>query len=233
MKITFFSSVVGLSETFPIVEAQHCLPHWVKQARAEYINSNKADINIMRCPGIVDILRTGYVVKAWHDTHIRSTATGLETTVPDSDLQDLLGRPVVEVQSGDGIAKHLPKRPWSNRHILKINTPWHINSKVSFLMMPIPYGEDLEFESCPGILDPSISSEINVQGYVNGTGQLVIKAGTPLALLVPLTEKTTTTVVRDANASDTLWLKKRKYLNHISFVFNRRILQNAYHRHFN
>ena len=44
-------------------------------------------------------------------------------------------------------------------------------------MIPLPYSDEFGFESTIGILDPSISSEINIQAYINGTGVLKIRAG--------------------------------------------------------
>ena len=83
-----------------------------------------------------------------------------------------------------------------------------------------------------GILDPGFSSEINVQGYWNKKiGVHLIKAGTPIAQLIPLTEKSYDYVVRDMNQNDERWIKKRKYLNFFSFQFARNVVKNAYIKH--
>jgi hypothetical protein len=232
MKIEFFSSVNGVAETYPVKPAQQVLPNWVAQARLEYKSNDPANLNIMRCPGIVDILRTGYVVTAWHDILVNSDGKTLQASAPSSDMEQLLGHPPIQIQQGDSIAKHLPTRPWSNADILKINTPWHIRSSVPFMMIPLPYTESFEFECCTGILDPSVSSEINIQGYINGQGNILIRAGTPLAQLVPMTDKKYTHEVRDANSSDLKWLQKRKYLNNLGFILNKGIVKNAYRRYF-
>jgi hypothetical protein len=100
-------------------------------------------------------------------------------------------------------------------------------------MIPIPYTDQFEIESCIGILDPSISSEINIQGYVNGFGEFTIKAGTPLAQLVPLSNSKYDFVVRDKNEKDTTWLKKRKFLNSISFNLSKAKINQAYQKFFN
>ena len=56
----------------------------------------------------------------------------------------------------DGIAKNIPKRPWSWPDIVKINTPWHVMAPkdVKFLIIPLPYTPFFDFEACLGILDP-------------------------------------------------------------------------------
>ena len=77
------------------------------------------------------------------------------------------------------------------------------------------------------------SSELNIQMYWNKmSGKRIVKAGTPLAQLIPLTEKEYSFEVRDKNENDTKWLKKRKYLNAYSFIFNRNKAKEAYHRQY-
>ena len=57
-------------------------------------------------------------------------------------------------------------------------------------MLPVAYSDNVDFEACIGILDPSVSTEINVQLYWNRFGDISkVKAGTPLCHLIPLTEQ--------------------------------------------
>ena len=236
-KIEFFSSVPGLAETFPIRPAREVLPNWVHVARADYLKQkDKREIHIFKCPGIFELFGTGYILPAWHDFEIESTEIGFRVTIPDGSLNDILGKETLQSQHSDGVAKFLPKRPWSVASILKINTPWQVLAPkgLKFLMIPLPYTDDFRFESCSGILDPGISSELNVQGYWNvPMGKQVIKAGTPLVQIIPMTEKTYDYIVRDKNASDELWMAKRKYLNFFAFMFNRPKIKEAYERHVN
>ncbi len=232
MKIEFFSAVDGVAAAHPILESKKSMPNWMYQARQAFQeNANKRDLTISRCPGIVETLTKGFVVTAWHDIDVVSEEHTLNAASPSEELNSLLdGNPTLQIQSGDGIGKFLPRRPWSNKNILKINTPWHIKSDVKFLMIPMPYTDFFEFESCIGVLDPSISSEINVQGYVNGRGTFTIKAGQPICQLIPLTENSYDFEVRDQNEEDEKWLKTRKYLNNSTFIMNKSALRNAYNR---
>lgn len=230
MKIEFFSTVSGLTETFPIIDSRKSIPKWMYSARQQY--QNKKEPSITRCPGIVELMTSGFIVPAWHDIEIHAENT-ISSYAPSSDLETLLGKPPLQTQDGNGIAKFIPKRPWSHKDILKINTPWHIKSNLKFLMIPIPYPDSFGFESTIGILDPSISSEINIQGYINGNGVLDIKAGDPLCQLIPLTEKTYKLVVRDMNTKDSLWIKKRAFFNNLSFILNKSLIKNAYDKFIN
>jgi len=171
--------------------------------------------------------KIGFIIRSWCDIEIHSNDS-LEGFVASQDLEDLLGKPVLQIQSGDGLGKLLPKRPWSNKDILKINTPWHIKSNLKFLMIPLPYSDEFGLESTIGILDPSISSEINIQAYINGRGILKIKAGDPICQLIPLSEKNEIIKVRDANKNDLEYIEKRKYINNFGFRLNRNFIKNLY-----
>lgn len=225
--IEFFSIIDGVSESFPIIESKTLFPNWIKQARLE-----NNDTNISRCPGIISLFTTGfYVLSSW-DIHIISEKDKITGYCPNPKIEELLKKPPIQIHSADSIAKFIPKRPWSNPNILKINTPWHIKSKEKFLILPLSYNENFQIESTIGILDPSVSSEINVQCYVNGFGNFDIKVGQPLCQIIPMTNEKQKFNIRDATDNDLKWIKKREYLNNFSFIFNKNIVKKAYNRFF-
>lgn len=233
MKIEFYSTIDGVLDAFPVQYAKDCLPPWLGSAKQEYLQ-DKTNPSVYKCPGVVDILTTGFIVRAWHDIDIdeQSQSGRLIGYAPSPDLEQLLGFAPVQVQGGHEIAKHLPKRPWSHPDILKVNTPWHVVAPkgVKLMMLPIAYSDQFIFESTMGILDPSISNEINIQGYINQVG--VIKAGTPLVQIIPITSEKYDLVVRNITEHDKSWIKKKKYLNVFSFMFNRKKTKEAYEQHY-
>lgn len=233
VKIEFFSTIQGVSATFPITYARDTLPAWVATARADYLQTNKAEQHVYKCPGIFDILTTGYIVHAWHDIQVDTNTGKMTAYAPTVEMENLLGQPPLQVQGSNGTAKHLPKRPWSHGDILKINTPWHVFAPkgVKLMMLPLPYTNNFTFETCSGILDPGIASEVNIQAYCNVSGNFTIKAGTPIAQLIPLSEKSFDIEVRDMTSSDSQWVNKRRYLNAFSYVLNRKKLKEAYDAH--
>jgi hypothetical protein len=235
-QITFFSAVPGIAETFPIRHAKDVLPSWLQTARLEHLKGDKRDQTVVRCPGIVDILTTGYIISTWHDFDINIDRDGkVYFLAPDERITKMLvDKDSLQMQNGDGMAKYLPKRPWSHPNILKINTPWNIVAPkgLKFLMIPLPYSEFLDFESNTGILDPGYSTELNVQGYLNlGPGNHSFKAGTPIAQIIPLSNENYKMVVRDMNEEDKKWYSKRSWLNLFSFVYHRTKVKEAYERH--
>lgn len=237
-KLIFFSTVVGLAETFPIKPAREIVPKWAYVARQDYLkNKEKKEIHIFKCPGIFDTFSSGFILPAWHDLEIETDGIKFRLTIPDNKLNELLEKDTVQEQTWNGnAAKFIPKPPWAVKSILKINTPWHIIAPkgVKLLMIPLPYPDEFNFQSCIGILDPGVSSELNVQGYwTNLTpGKHLIKAGTPLAQIIPISEKTYDYVVRDMIEQDKLWVEKRKYLNYFGFILNRSKIKEAYERIF-
>lgn len=228
MNITFFSSIDGVADAYPITPASAHIPAWVHQVRAELKSSpDKRGMTLARCPGIMDLMRTGYIVTAPYDMDIEVNNDVIAYVNPV--MEEILGKPPVQVQ-GD-IAVHLPKRPWSNANILKINTPWHIKASCKFLMIPITYTDNFGFEANIGILDPSVSSEINIQGYINGAGVLQIKAGDPLCQLIPLVDGEPVATIRDANDADKRWLRTRKYINNATWILKRGIVKRLYDKY--
>ena len=224
--VTFINTMPGLSETWPVQPMSSAIPNWVRTARDDYTkNKDMRQTHIFRCHGIGSLYKTGYVIRAWHDTRVYSEGdTKIEIQKPET-LHDAS----VDIQQGDGIAKFLPKRPWSSRSIIKFSTPWHIISDVKFLMLPVAYTDTFEFEACHGLLDPSVSTEINVQVYWNKVGvPHTIDAGTPLCHLVPLCDEEVKYEMRDATPQDMECLKKRHYVNHMSFNFNISKIKNLY-----
>lgn len=230
--IEFYSKIDAVFHEFPIEFSGDNIPAWMDLAKADYMN-NKNSQSVYKCPGIVELMTSGYIVKTWHDIEVGSDMNGrLIASYPSDELEKLLGFPPVQIQGGDTVAKHVPKRPWSHRDILKINTPWHIVAPkgVKFMMLPVSYTDEIAFESTIGILDPAVSNEINVQGYVNKLG--VIRAGTPIAQLIPISERKYDTVIRKMTESDKAWIDRKWFLSHFSFIFNRSRAKKAYEDHY-
>jgi hypothetical protein len=236
-KIIFFSAIDGVAETNPIQEASKFKFNWVEAAKEDY--RKRADElkgknpHIYRCPGIFDLMSTGYIVPLSWDVIIETQGDDAEFswTLPTGIFEKMLNSKIVDGHFPEGIAKHLPKKPGSLSAIVKINSPWHVVAPegVKFLVIPLPYPDDFSFEHTHGILDPSISTETNLQfrwNKLNGTHML--KAGTPMCQLIPLSSEKFDLEVRDATEEDKEWLKKRLYINNHTFVVKRPSIKAAY-----
>jgi hypothetical protein len=239
-KIEFYSSVPGLVEACPIYEAKKYSAKWMNSAREDFIKKTKSVPtrvrHVYQCPGIFDLYNHGYIIPAWHDIIIKTNGdpSGFSWMVPE-ELTDLVADFDFVGKHTDGIDKYLPKKPGALTSVIKFNTPWNVIAPkgVKFLMMPLAYPDSFEFESSIGILDPSISNEINVQMYwYIKNGQHTVKAGTPLAHLIPLSEEKFELVCRDMTEWDHLWIKKKYFLNHFTFKTNKNKFKEFYYKHF-
>lgn len=240
-KIEFYSKVPGLPELFPIVPTKFALPKWANSAKDNYIKRKETAVgrmnHIYQCPGIFDLFNYGYVIPMWHDVIINTTGNPDEFswTVPSSELTEFDSSTNIIENQSNGVGSVMPIKPWSLSTMLKVNTPWNIVAPrgVKFLMMPIAYPDSFEFESSIGILDPGYSNEINIQLYYNvHKGNVLIKAGTPLAQLIPISEQSFELVCREINSIDKMWIAKRKYFNSATFKIKRNVIKDIYYKHF-
>ena len=240
-KIEFVSKIPGVVDLYPIVEAKDCLPRWAESARNNYIQNKKTQQgrfnHIYQCPGIFDLMTQGYIVPMWHDVIISTNGNPDEFgwTVPTSEILELnTDTDIIENQT-NGLGSLMPIKPWSLNTLIKINTPWNIIApkNVKLLILPIAYPDRFEFESSIGILDPGYSNEVNIQMFYNvAKGDVTIKAGTPLAQIIPLSERDFTLICRDMNNWDKLWLQKKKYFENATFKIKRNKIKDLYHKHF-
>lgn len=240
--IKFFSTVPGVAEAYPVIESREYRPQWVAGARENYLramaqaNGDRIS-NLYRCPGIFDIMQTGYIIRSPWDIMIETKGDGsdFKWTIPSSDLPRIFNSPLVNGHMEADIAGSLPVRPNTLRSIVKFNLPWHVVAPpgVKLLVLPIPYPDTFEFEHSTGILDPGFSTEINAQLWWKVLkGNVLIKAGMPLMQLIPISEDKFNFEVSTATEKEIEWVKKKEYLHNLSFVMKRGLMKAMYLKHF-
>jgi len=236
-KIEFFSYVQGVASACPVLPAKSNLPSWVNQARQDFkvqaVATDKKFTHLYRCPGVFEILGEGYLITLPWDIIIetRGDDWDFKWTVPDAELTNLMGGEIQLAQSHKDNAKWLPTPPGALKTIVKLATPWHVRvpKDVKLMILPLSYSDTHEFEQVPGILDPGISSEINflLRWYVRN-GSYKIKAGTPIAHVIPITERSLVLECRDATPKDLKWVQRLRYLQTFSFAIQRKKIKEAY-----
>lgn len=243
--IEFFTTISGVEDTYPIIESCKFRPSWVALAKEQYKQKIKAFedhgqrlFHIYNCPGIFDIMQTGYIICCPWDITIQTTGDykSFLWNVPSNDINILnSNQPVVGGHFPDDIAEFLPKKHGCMHTIIRISTPWHVVSppNVKFIIHPIPYSDDDIFEQTLGILDPSISTRLNAQLYwKNIQGSYTIKAGTPLFQIIPLSSEKFTFSIKYASEKQFQWLTKKQYFFNMSFFSKDHILKKLYLKHF-
>lgn len=239
-KIEFFSYIPGVAEAFPVKEAKEFKPKWMEQCRKDYkeklAETNVKFNHVYQCPGIFEMYKHGFIIPLWADVVIKADLArrgfGYATAIIDHPEQE--NRIVIDKHQ-DEVSKIIPPRHYSLPFVIKINSPWSVVAPkgVKFLMLPISYPDTYEFDNAVGILDPGVSNEINFQIWWNVMdGEVVLKAGTPMVHLIPISEDKFDLEVRDANAHDKEWLDKRRYFQYFSFRPRRNLMKEFYNNHF-
>jgi len=243
--IEFFSTIPGVAEAFPIIEAKNYKPDWTKSAIKDLSErKNKKDFHydtgrfthVSYCPGIFDLFKTGYIVPMWYDVNIKTEKNkpGFSWEVADKNFGALSDMKFIDTHN-EKITDFIPKRKGTSNSIVKINTPWNVivPEGLKLLCLPLNYPDHYDYESTTGLLDPSQSSELNVQMNWNvENGERLIKAGTPLMHVIPLSEKTFNFEVRTANDKDLKWTTMQKYIKTFSFGPTRQLASKIYKRFF-
>ena len=242
-KIEFFHNEPSIIETFPIIESKDLKLNWVKRAREDFQNRVKEDetdvpgfSHLLRCPGIFDLFKYGYVIPLHKDILISPKKTSFEyafnTVSSGSDFQlDLTA------SSSKSNINLVPTPPWAADFILKMVTGWHVIAPkgVKFIMLPIAYPDTFDFTVSIGILNPAVSTEVNFPMVWNKTEKekTIIRAGTPLGHLIPLSEKKYEMVQRIMNQRDRDWVGKFHSATRASFWHTtmRSRVVNMYNKH--
>jgi len=207
-KIEFFHNEPSILDNFPIIESKDLKLKWVKRARKD-IENNVDDppiTHLTRCPAIFDLFKYGYVIPLHKDVAIKSSGTNLEWRT----IRKEFNSPLISVFTED-ITNLIPTPPWSANFIVKFSTGWNVIAPkgVKFLQLPIAYPDTFEFTASIGIFNPAMSTQINFPTFWHEMDkETIIKAGTPLGYLIPLSEKRYQMVQRNMNQQDKDWCHK-------------------------
>ena len=209
-KIEFFHHEPSIIESFPIIESKDLKLNWIKRAKEDFQNHVKKGYNnkpghehLTRCPGIFDLFKYGYIISLHKDIVIRPKQVPNILTPYQRE---------VELATFHESSMHLiAKPPWTAKFIIKITTGWHVIAPkgLKFLILPIAYPDTFDFTAAIGIFDFATGTQLNVQMFWNTTEpETLIRAGTPLGHLIPLTEKKYQMVQRVMNKRDEGWVLK-------------------------
>jgi hypothetical protein len=205
-QIEFFNSEPSIIDNFPIIESKDLKLNWVKALKKDFQKAQNESLNfqhLSRCPGIFDLFKYGYIIPLHKDLIIKPKGKEFDWKLPTKPQDDTFG---IDWLSAD----HVAKPPWTADFILKISTGWNVivPKGVKFLILPIAYPDTFDFTSSIGILDPAIATHINFQMFWNYPNkETIIRAGTPLGHLIPLTEKRYEWTQRISNQQDRDWIK--------------------------
>ncbi len=216
-KIEFFHNEPSIIENFPIIESKNLKLNWIKRSREDFEKLVKSGAktkphfnHLSRCPGIFDIFKYGYIISLHKDIIIRPMDNGFEWETVSPALDPILENFKIEGVQESSV-NLISKPPWARDFMIKIVTGWRIIAPkgLKLMMLPIAYPDTFDFTATTGILNPALSTQVNFQLFWNGVDkETIIRAGTPLGQLIPISEKKYQMVQRIANQYDRDWITK-------------------------
>ena len=203
-------------EYFPIRKSSTMMPQWWQDLPA-YDQLPPLTTNMRRCRGLVDLYGSSFVMPLWTDLYIDVGAQldpQKKITVIAADGRTQVTQHFT-YQSGDLYSD----RDWIH---IKISSPWVIESQLKFAWMEPTYSINHltdHIQILPGVMDFAQQPWTHINLLVrNQPGNLVIPANTPLAHLIPLTERTVEIQCRADPAAYQAWLDRTH-----EFVFQDKI----------
>lgn len=215
--IRFYSLEPGVADLFPILKSSDVKRKFMLE---EQIGDQPATLSSKNCPGIKKIISVGWIVTAPADFAIQTNGDGTSME---------WGEPYRFTKSTPGMDGYIT---WHTRSqtepllddpsdtlktVVKVETPWRVEASddVLLLLLPVTYNNEDRFYAATGILDPKYGHLINVQLFWKVLdGKTIIKAGTPLCQIVPVSRKAFGTShynVIIENATEIDMLKEREF----------------------
>ena len=184
-----FTKVPGMEQFYPIDSAKKFFPDWWKQLPKTHIwkDPNGVDLEqstLKRCDGFVELYKNGIVIPLWSDISMRTGSDGLWAF--RSSQKDTILQSHNKNQFGDEFDNHI--------HV-KILSPWFLSEKTGCKFYFAPATWNLtsyynDFIVPPGIVDFKYQGGVHVNTFFHKVDkQILLKAGTPLVHLIPLSDK--------------------------------------------
>ena len=203
--VEFYSLIPELEKLSPILYMKNIASPLMQAAARQYSTAIKnpdyglkKEAHILKCPGIQEVVKQGFVITAWQDITIETYGDGAITWTSPIDQTNLEHGQVigaaVEFHNRQQYTDLVEPHPNTLDSVIKFNTAWRVKIPKGYCLLEteIPYSNERRFTALTGILDDrygSVALNVQVLWHVL-KGKTVIKAGTPLAryVLVPIDE---------------------------------------------
>lgn len=234
--IEFVTSIPGLHNMWPLEHSNDVKFHWMRKLNSVYKEQKKIPgyldehNSIRKCPGIFKVVKEGFIYRQPWDLKISFESGDLKVMSP----WQAEGKQIPHyMEFGPSPAVIQPAMPGINRTIVKLASPWRIKAPygLQFLFIPIPYPDTYQFESTIGILEPEVSNEINPQLWWNRREEYLLKAGTPIMQIIPLTDKKFNLVCREEDDRDRAYAENVRTNRSLTFNFYREKLIKIYEKY--
>jgi len=172
----------------PIEPSGKLMPDWVKNMPTSYKDNGFVPMGtIKKCPSIIQFMASGFIIPLWSDLAIK--LNGSNNSYEWQFADNITGaEPHSFIQWQDFA------HPNENTH-LKLLSPWRIKTKedINFVWMFPFYNNkiQLDYHITPAIIEFKYQHASNINMFLdtNKDKNFVISAGTPLAQLIPMSDK--------------------------------------------
>ena len=196
-EVKFYTDFPAITDQYPIYPARDYKRAWVRncaKAFSKYkdkIGDKQSLITATKCPGIRNVMESGYIVQSWFDFTIEATEKDFKVHYPEQLEKHLADIGYTNPLVNSFNTRYSPLQiPTGNAlpHIIKIWTPYHfeVPDTHELLVLPVQYDDNQTFNACTGSIS-GFEIDFNVHVYWNAVNQTVhVPAGTPLCQLVPI-----------------------------------------------
>ena len=189
-KIIFYPTIPGVEKETPIVPASHLPPEWWVNLNYNYnINLDENGVaygtcTVKKCPGIIDIIKTGYIIPLWTNLTIKHKDDTVQFKTDNDDLFKFY-----DIHTNDQLIDYLPKFAKTDKlKVIQAETPWtaKVDKDIDFLVTHPFFHFNEYLEHIPGKYPPFTKPDLNLFMYLKKEGEFTIKKGTPMVTIVPI-----------------------------------------------
>ena len=231
-KIKFYCELPEVKEQYPIIPAREYKFNWITEAARAFkeVAAKKSAYQqitgIVKCPGVLPIMKQGYILRSWFDLTIRPFGDGrFEFHLPQGIFSYLkeknYDKKLISWFSPDDPAHAIPLSDDQLQSLIKITLPWVVSIPKGWQLMfiPIPYPDMTEFTAVHGVLEAGEFYNINAIIKINQINkEFTIPAGTPLFQLVPIKLNTDQIEILDYTDSIKQLELKNNFLSNNTFI---------------
>lgn len=178
----------GIYQYFPIKRASEFFPDWFKNAKSFYnTRIEEFDLQyptIKKCQGIISLYSSGFIIPNWGDFNILVKETGEYHSYTETDTVFFIEHCREQFTENFKDFVHL-----------KLNSPWILKEKQGIKFhFTNPIWNNInklsDFVIPDGIIDYKYQNSTNINFLLfKKNNEIKVKAGNPLAHIIPLTEK--------------------------------------------
>jgi len=191
-KLEFLTLIPEVQKTMPIIPAKELKHEWLRKMAIDFSEQRKKPdfgtfqySHTSRCPGIVSLIRSGWILRAWQDVYIEKTSADSLFWRTPLNQKDMIGIDQIEIHKPEEFKNYFNNWSYSFNGVLKYQSPWSVIIPKGYYLLEIPvaYSDDPRFETATGYLSYEYGQvPLNPQFFwKTQENSMLIEKGTPIA----------------------------------------------------